>query len=178
MPSRAWVAAVADPSLFPTEVPNTFRAAAQRGRGRVATPGEILAVERLFAQSLDFELSVPGNHYSGLTNEELFEILARQGRDFAKNNRTLRAHVLAELRIILEDSKRIPTNAQLERLSSAIIVDWVVKRMDGKVRDITVRRLTDAYARAKFAAGYREPIGKRTNWLRNAVAEAKVEFKQ
>jgi hypothetical protein len=47
--------------------------------------------------------------------------------------------------------------------------------MDGLSEDVRIRNLTPAYAKAKMRAGYvNQPIGTRTGWLRNAVAEAKV----
>ena len=157
---------------------------AQRGRGRVATVQEIMAVERLFAQSLEYELEIPGNHpvrrsKSGaarsLTNQQLFEILARQGRDFAKNSRSMRAAVLRDIRIALEGTQRIPKEDQLKRIAAIAILNRVLERMDGLSEDVKTRNLTTRYAREKMRAGYvNQPIGTRTGWLRNAVAEAKV----
>ena len=151
---------------------------AQRGRGRVATVQEIMAVERLFAQSLEYELEIPGVHgpsRSGLTNQQLFEILAAQGRDFAKNSRSMRAAVLRDIRVALEGTQRIPKEDQLKRIAAIAILNRVLERMDGLAEDVKIRNLTTRYARAKMAAGYvNQPIGTRTGWLRNAVAEAKV----
>ena len=146
----------------------------ERRIGRPATTGEINTVVRLFSQSLRYKIDIPGTHYSGLTNQTLFEILADQGRDFAKNTPTLRKYVAAELRIALEGARRLPTNEELDALTAPIVLAWVVKRLGGKVRDITVRRLTEAYARSKFKAGFKTPIGVRTGALYYAVAEASV----
>ena len=148
---------------------------AQRGRGRVATVQDIVAVERLFAESLEYEIKVPGNHPGGLTNAELFGILARQGRDFAKNSRSMRAAVLRDIRIALEGTQRIPKEDQLKRIAAIAILNRVLERMDGLSEDVKIRNLTTRYAREKMRAGYvNQPIGTRTGWLRNAVAEAKV----
>lgn len=132
---------------------------------------------RLFASSaLEYEIAIPGTHYSGLTNQALFEILARQGRDFADNNRTLRKFVAAEIRNALDGATRLPTPDELDRLGAGFILVWILKRMDAKVRDIRVKALTEAYARAKYKAGYRTPIGTRTGALRDAVSRALVEI--
>lgn len=157
---------------------------AQRGRGRVATVQEIMAVERLFAESLEYELEVPGQHpvrrskkgtARSLSNQQLFEILAAQGRDFAKNSRSMRAAVLRDIRIALEGTQRIPKEDQLKRIAAVAILNRVLERMDGFAEDVRIRNLTPNYARAKMRAGYvNQPIGTRTGWLRNAVAEAKV----
>ena len=135
----------------------------------------IYTVIRLFASNaLDYEITIPGTHYSGLTNQALFEILAGQDRDFAANTRTLRKFVAAELRIALEGARRLPTPTELDRLAAPIILAWILRRMDGRVRDERLRPLTERYARAKYAAGYHTPIGTRTGALRNAVANAQV----
>lgn len=148
---------------------------APRERGRLATRGEIDTVIRLFASNaLDFEITIPGTHYSGLTNQALFDILAGQDRDFAANTRTLRKFVAAELRIALEGAARLPTPTELDRMAAPIILAWVLRRMDGKVRDERLRPLTERYARAKFKAGFHTPIGTRTGALRNAVSQAQV----
>jgi len=148
--------------------------ASERRVGRPATAGEIERLIRLYAQSLDYTVDVPGTHYSGLTNQQLFDILASQDRDFAKNNRALRTYVAAELRIHLEGTKRLPTNEELDALAARAVLARVMSRLHGKVRDITVRRLTEAYARAKYKAGFRTPIGVRTGALYYAVAQAAV----
>lgn len=148
--------------------------ASERRIGRPATAGEIERLIRLYAQSLDYTVYVPGTHYSGLTNQQLFDILARQGRDFADNNRALRTYVATELRIHLEGTKRLPTNEELDALAARAVLARVMSRLHGKVRDITVRRLTEAYARAKFKAGFKTPIGVRTGALYYAVAKAAV----
>jgi hypothetical protein len=148
--------------------------ASERRVGRPATAGEIERLIRLYAQSLDYTVEVPGTHYSGLTNQQLFDILAKQGRDFADNNRALRTYVATELRVHLEDTKRLPTNEELDALAARAVLARVMSRLHGKVRDITVRRLTEAYAKAKYKAGFRTPIGVRTGALYYAVAKAAV----
>lgn len=143
--------------------------------GRPATRGEIDTVIRLFASNaLDYTITIPGTHYSGLTNQRLFDILASQDRDFAANTRTLRKFVAAEMRIALEGATRLPTPTELDRLAAPIILAWVLRRMDGLVRDERLRPLTERYAQAKFRAGYLTPIGTRTGALRGAVAAAQV----
>lgn len=159
----------------------------QRGRGRVATVQQILAVERLFAESLEYELEIPGMHPTprpkhggtarALSNQQLFEILAAQGRDFAKNSRSMRAAVLRDIRVALEGTQRIPKEDQLKRIAAVAILNRVLERMDGLSEDVKIRNLTTRYARAKMRAGYvNRPIGTRTGWLRNAVVEAKVKI--
>ena len=150
--------------------------ASERRIGRPATAGEIERLIRLYSQSLQYTVEVPGTHYSGLTNQQLFDILARQDRDFAKNNRALRTYVATEIRLHLEGTRRLPTNEDLDALAARAVLARVMSRLHGKVRDITVLRLTEAYARAKYKAGFRTPIGVRTGALYYAVAEAAVHI--
>ena len=148
-----------------------------RALGREVTPGVVDTVIRLYvSNALKFTFDIPGTHYSGLTNQQLFEILASQDRDFAANTRTLRKYVAAELRVALEGARRLPLNAELERLAAPIILSWILKRMDAKVRDERLRALTPRYAEAKYRAGYHTPIGTRTGALRGAVAQAEVNI--
>jgi hypothetical protein len=148
--------------------------APERRVGRPATAGEIERLIRLYSQSLDYTVDVPGTHYSGLTNQQLFDILASQDRDFAKNNKALRTYVATELRIHLEGTRRLPTNEEIDALAARAVLARVMSRLHGKVRDITVRRLTEAYAKAKFKAGFKTPIGVRTGALYYAVSKAAV----
>ena len=150
--------------------------ASERRIGRPATAGEIERLIRLYAQSLRYTIAIPGEHDGGLTNQALFEILAKQGRDFGANNRSLRNYVATEIRIHLEGTRRLPTNEDLDALAARAVLARIMSRLHGKVRDITVRRLTEAYARAKYKAGFRTPIGVRTGALYYAVAEAAVHI--
>jgi len=148
--------------------------ATERRVGRPATAGEIERLIRLYAQSLKYTIAIPGEHDGGLTNQALFEILAKQGRDFGANNRSLRNFVATEIRIHLEGTRRLPTNEELDAIGARAVLARIMSRLHGKVRDITVRRLTEAYARAKFKAGFKTPIGVRTGALYYAVAKAAV----
>lgn len=150
--------------------------ASERRIGRPATAGEIERLIRLYSQSLKYTIAIPGEHDGGLTNQALFEILAKQGRDFGANNRSLRNYVATEIRIHLEGTRRLPTNEDLDALAARAVLARIMSRLHGKVRDITVRRLTEAYARAKYKAGFRTPIGVRTGALYYAVAEAAVHI--
>ncbi len=133
---------------------------------------------RLFAQSLDYDLDVPGTHRGGITNADLLDVLAAQGRDFAANTRSLRAHVRTGLQLAVEETGRVPTNAQLEALARDLVLDWILGRMEGRVTDIRLRALTQAYRRRKFHAPDTKfnTIGMRTGQLHDAVALARLTF--
>ena len=63
----------------------------ERRIGRPATAGEIERLIRLYSQSLKYTIAIPGEHDGGLTNQALFEILAKQaGVDPAVANAIVR----------------------------------------------------------------------------------------
>lgn len=118
------------------------------------------------------ELSVPGRHYSGLSNNELIEILASQDRDFAHATTAMRSHVRSVVAMRFEGASRVPRPREIEAVMDEAVVDWIVKRFDGVVRDQHLRLLTIPYAKAKAKAGYgSKSIGFRTGSLAAAVAD-------
>jgi hypothetical protein len=138
--------------------------------------GEIDRAVRRLTSSLRFRIEIPGTHYSGLTNQQMLEIRQREGRDFAANNRTMRAHVAAFVRIALEGATRMPTVAEVERLQAAAVLEWILKRVDYEVRDVRIPLLTPAYQKRKRAAGFLGPVGVRTGAWREALMAATVEI--
>lgn len=118
------------------------------------------------------ELSVPGRHYGGLSNNALLEVLADGGRDFAATTTAMRAHVRATVQTHFEGVTKLPRPREIEAVMDAAAVEWIVKRFDGKVRDQHLRLLTIPYARAKSRDGYGgKSIGVRTGSLVAAVED-------
>lgn len=140
----------------------------------VATHGQIEEVIRGLARSLDFRLEIPGTHYSGLTNQQLLDVRIREGRPFDANNATLRRHVGTFLRLALEGARRMPSDAEFEHLMQAAVLEWIIARIDYKVRDVRIRLLTNAYQKRKRAAGFSGPPGVRTGAWLDAVHRARV----
>lgn len=124
------------------------------------------------AREVEWSLGVPGRHYSGLSYDELLDVLEAQGRDFRGDTSALRRAVLADVQIRLAGIGRAPTWAEFRALYAEAVLAWVVKRFDAKVRDVPVRRLTVAYAKRKAADGYGgNPIGTRTGSLAARVED-------
>lgn len=141
---------------------------------RTPTRSELAATIRRLSPSLDFVLKVPGIHYGGLTNQELLDILAKNGRDFATNNATLKRHVATFVSLALEGATRLPTQHEVDQLRATATLGWIIKRMDYEVRDVRIRMNTNTYQRAKRKAGFLGPVGVRTGALREAVQRARV----
>lgn len=136
----------------------------------LATPAQLNAAIKRLTSSLTFKLTIPGTHYSGLTNEAILAIRAKEGRPFGANSLSLRRHVATYLRLVLEGATRVPRVSEIEALQRAAILEWIVQRIDGKVRDVRIRALTRDYQRAKLRKGYDGPPGVRTGAWRDAVA--------
>lgn len=122
-----------------------------------------------------FEIRVPGSHDGGISNQDLFAVLAAQGRDFLDVNRAMMAHCLRVLDEALLAAGDIPTKSDIrERLSDAA-VEWALKRMRGEIRDVRVKALTYEYALRKRKDGYGDnPVGVRTGQLFAALERARI----
>lgn len=150
---------------------------ADGGFSHRVTPGEVEALIRRLTANLNYTLTVPGTRSNGLTNQALLEILAEHGRDFAKNNATLRRHVATTCRLAFEGATRLPTRSEIEAVERAAIIDWILKRFRYEVRDVRIKLNTNRYQRAKARAGFDGPVGIRTGELVDAVANARVTLR-
>ena len=120
-----------------------------RLQGAARTQAEAAVAQ--FAQQLSFALRIPGRHYSGLSNQDLFDILAAQGRDFAANTRPLRDHVAKVLRDVFVDGDEPVTDASLKQYASDAILEWIVARFEGKQHDVSMRALSRSWLRPAIA---------------------------
>lgn len=140
---------------------------------RPADLGAITRWVRERFRASTWSIRVPGVHpSSGLTYDDLLDILEAQGRDFRAETTALDRFVLSELQLRFEELRRIPTVREFNEAMGLAVLSWIVKRFEGKVRDVKLRRLSLDYARAKRRAGYGDrPIGVRTGSLALRVAE-------
>ena len=132
---------------------------------------------RAFARRLSYVLRIPGTHPSGLSYEELFGILARQGRDFGADSPQLRGHIA---RVLEEQfgSGRPPGRAQLRQIAEAAILEWILSRIETGLRDVPIRPNDPAYRRWKVRNAAYSRVGMRTGALRNRIrdnARVKIE---
>ena len=146
---------------------------ASPGKVRPADLGAITRWVRERFRASTWRVQVPGVHPgSGLTYDDLLDILEAQGRDFRAESTALNRFVLAELQIRFRELGRMPLVKEFNEAMGLAVLAWVVKRFEGKVRDVKIRRLTLAYAHEKKRAGYGDrPIGVRTGSLALRVAE-------
>lgn len=123
-------------------------------------------------RGLELSLHVPGRHYSGLSYDELLEILADNGRDFAAPTSAMRRHIAAEVSLRFDGARRVPYATELRRAMADAALGWIVRRFAARVRDERLRALTIPYAKAKAKAGYGDrPIGTRTGALAARVED-------
>lgn len=124
-----------------------------------------------WARRISYTLRVPGTHPSGLPYDALLEILAAQGRDFTADSLRLRAHIINVLREQFASSKRPPGMAQLRQFASAAILEWILARLEGQLRDVPIRSLDPEYRARKRAAGEYVAPGMRTGALRDRIRD-------
>ena len=136
------------------------------------TEAQVAGEVSRIAKSIEWSLGVPGRHYSGLSYDDLLDILEEQGRPFREDTRTLRKAVLAGVQLRLEGLGRAPTWREFREAYAIEVLSFVVKRFEAKVRDVAIRRLTPAYAKRKERDRYGDrPIGTRTGSLVLRVVE-------
>jgi hypothetical protein len=130
-----------------------------------------------FARRLQYTLRIPGTHPSGISYEELFEILANQGRDFAADSPRLREHIRYALREQF-GTGRAPGKAQLRQIAEAAIIEWIVARIDSGLRDVPIKPNESSYRRWKVRNAAYSRVGMRTGALRDRIrdnARVKIE---
>lgn len=142
------------------------------GRSREARSERVARMEvaarlRDIAKELEFELHIPGRHYSGGTNDDVLEWRRAEGRDFAKDTPALRRKILTALLLEFEGETTQPSGQVIRKVVSDVILEHVVMRVESGGGDLTLPPLTPEYRRAKTRAGYGgKPIGVRTaRWL-------------
>lgn len=143
------------------------------GTVRPTDRGAITRAVRARVRGVSWRLAVPGVHpLSSLTYDELLDVLESQGRDFRAQTSAMDRYVLAEVQTKFESIGRVPLMREIDEAVGHAVLEWIVKRFEGKVRDEPLRRLTLAYARRKKRDGYGgRPIGTRTGALALRVAE-------
>lgn len=130
------------------------------------------AALRSFAQTLQFALRVRGRHSGGVSYEQLLGILAAQGRDFAADSPKLREHVAKGLVEEFGADKRMPAREQLRQIAGALILEWILNRLERSLRDVPIRPNDGAYrAWKRRNARYSAP-GMRSGELRNAIRDS------
>ncbi len=127
-----------------------------------------------FSRAFHWSLSIPGTHYSGLTNDALLEILAAQGRPFASDTPQLRDHVRDRLvaafgAAVWEPERAVDVTARAVR-------EWIVRRIEQQGLDVKLDELDDDYRDAKVAHGFDRRIGIKTGAWLGSVKNATVEI--
>jgi hypothetical protein len=117
------------------------REARQARREQAFSTRRLHALAALFVRRMEYRFHIPGGHYSGLSNQELYEILAAQGRDFAAPSRRLDEHVRLTILSEFEGFTAPPSINALKQTAAMAIAEWVITRWEGRVRDVAIRRL-------------------------------------
>lgn len=174
---EAQVWATFDPAS-PTPQLDALRRRARAAReARAAFKRTLGAALRAFAASLGFELTIPGGHPGGISNQDLFDLLAERGWDWGANTKRLRDHVRVALLAEFDGADAVPLRIEVERVAADAILTWVAARLDGRATDVARPALSDAYRKAKRRRYQIGRAGTASGALRDAVLEkGRVEF--
>lgn len=121
---------------------------------------------------MTFALDIPGQHYGGLSNQELFDLLAEQGRDFDAPSRELSEHIRLSVLAEFAAASRPPTLSELKEFLTPIVVEWVAARMEGDRRDVRIAPLAAKTVAFKRANGFDPRPGIMRGDLLEAVRSA------
>lgn len=131
-----------------------------------------------FVKPLVGRLEIPGTHYSGLSNQRVLEIRAKEGRDFAMVTVQMTQYLRRELAQRFRGLGRMPTVAEVKDLTSKLYVNYIanVRVLHGG-GDLLLPPLTTEYAKRKRAlGGGGKPIGVLdSKWLA-ALRKARLRF--
>lgn len=145
-------------------------AASEAPRARDARAQQRLIYET-FARALSYALQVPGVHPSGLRYDELLRILAEQGRDFTADSTRLREYVARGLAAEFADARRPPGVTVLRQIAGALILEWVLNRLEGQLRDVPIKPNAPVYRAWKRRHAAYSAVGMRTGALRNVLRD-------
>jgi hypothetical protein len=154
----AQVQAAASPGSAPRAAPRSL----PKSEIRAANRELVKAFAKDFRRG-GWEIEVPGTHYSGLSNTELLEVRAAEGRGFNAHTVQLDQHVTKELtrRWAGFDARVVTVDELREDAADAVRIYVATRILHGGV-DVPVPALTPRYAAAKRKAGYGgRPIGVR-----------------
>jgi hypothetical protein len=87
-----------------------------------------------FARRLSWELRIPGDHYSGMSNQALLDIRKAEGRDFNEDTRELRDHIRDE---VVRQIGPTWDDDRAARIAGDAIVKWVVRRIEEQGLDMS-----------------------------------------
>lgn len=161
----------AAPRLRGVDSPPALRLVPDQATQRAEAARATVALLR----SLTFRLDVPGRHYGGLTNQELFDLLAAQGRDFDAPSRELADHIRLAVLAEFAQATRPPTLPELLAFLTPIVVEWVAARMEGTRRDVRIAPLAPATVKFKRANGFDPRPGIMRGDLLEAVRSAGLD---
>ena len=78
-----------------------------------------------FARNVQFVVRVKGQHYSGLSNEALFEVRANEGRDFLERTVQMDQWVRREMLAAFDGFERVPTLDDLRKLHTKLVIQYI-----------------------------------------------------
>ena len=126
-----------------------------------------------FLRETEWRVRVRGQHYSGLSNEALFDVRAEEGRDFLQRTVQLDRAVRPKMLATFARAASVPSLDELRAAYEQLVIDYLVTtRFVRGGGDLLLTPLTHEYAALKTAAGHGgEPIGVLTGAHRDALRD-------
>lgn len=125
-----------------------------------------------YAKDLEFEIELKGNHYSGLSNQEILTLFQKHGRDFAEDNSVIRSKVEDALLKAFENKPWDDDTAA--EVAEDAIREWIVFRVQAGGADVVLPPLSSEYLARKLRRGEDSRVGiKKGKWLKS-LQKAKV----
>lgn len=146
---------------------------ARAARTQGAPSADVATQAARFAGAFHWALSIPGTHYSGLSNNALMEVMEANGRPFLSDTPELRDHVRD--RLVAAFASAAWDAERAVAVAARAVREWIVRRIDEQGLDVDLKPLDGDYRSAKIADGHDGRIGIRTRAWRGSVANAVVE---
>lgn len=135
----------------------------------------LLADIEQFLNTFDFDIQVPGSHGRGLSNQQMLEIFSANGRDFAEPTDAMMAEIRKEL-ISKTEGKPLDYNTIVD-IAANTIRNWIVGRVKGDIRDVSLAPLTADWLQKKRRRGWSLEVGQaRGRWLKS-LGKARILIK-
>lgn len=125
-----------------------------------------------YSKDLEFEIELKGDHYSGLTNQQILELFKKHGRDFTEDNSVIRSKI--EDALLKAFDKQPWDDDTAAEVAEDAIRDWIVFRVQAGGVDVVLPPLSAEYLSRKLKKGEDSRVGiKKGKWLKS-LQKAKV----
>lgn len=140
--------------------------------GDTQEPVTALADIEKFLNSFDYQVVVPGRHYSGLSNQKVFDLFAEHGRDFGAYTNELKDELVKEL---LREMAGEPWdfNTAVD-VAARVIRKRIIERVAGSVSDVPLSPLSADWVAKKRQKGWYSRVGAARGKFQASLGKARI----